>query len=341
MKSGLIRMFSVTFLTNASTPESKMERFFKAGPDVGKCLQARCRERSESTRVVAIKLRRNMRAISRILYALALLFACSVVSATEVVTYYYTDAQGTILLATDAQGNTISSSDYRPYGAQALGMAAGGLGYADQVSDPETGLIYMQARYYDPEIGRLVGVDQAGFEISDTFGFNRYDYALNNPFAYVDPTGMSPEDSSGPDTTPLPPVTVVANRAPDIIILPSFGDAPTIPSLKRDTVQPESYKETMRIICENRNNGLIDRSGRWNDLNRRNAEHYYFGNLLGNKLGPGAVVAIVAYEAVKYPRYLLGGSTTPTKLGLQMGLMGAADSWTNGRSSPASCEGKK
>lgn len=45
----------------------------------------------------------------------------------------------------------------------------------------------MQQRYYDPIIGRFMGNDPIGFR--DVYSFNRYAYANNNPYRYVDPDG--------------------------------------------------------------------------------------------------------------------------------------------------------
>jgi len=49
----------------------------------------------------------------------------------------------------------------------------------------------MQARYYDPVIGRFYSNDPIGFR--DVHSFNRYAYANNNPYKYTDPTGMDAE----------------------------------------------------------------------------------------------------------------------------------------------------
>ncbi|MCG9732325.1 RHS repeat-associated core domain-containing protein [Shewanella sp. Isolate13] len=49
----------------------------------------------------------------------------------------------------------------------------------------------MQARYYDPLIGRFYSNDPIGFR--DVHSFNRYAYANNNPYKYTDPTGKVPE----------------------------------------------------------------------------------------------------------------------------------------------------
>jgi uncharacterized protein RhaS with RHS repeats len=47
----------------------------------------------------------------------------------------------------------------------------------------------MQARYYDPVIGRFYSNDPVGFR--DVHSFNRYAYANNNPYKYVDPDGRT------------------------------------------------------------------------------------------------------------------------------------------------------
>jgi hypothetical protein len=46
----------------------------------------------------------------------------------------------------------------------------------------------MQARYYDPVIGRFYSNDPISFR--GIHSFNRYAYANNNPYKYIDPTGM-------------------------------------------------------------------------------------------------------------------------------------------------------
>jgi uncharacterized protein RhaS with RHS repeats len=49
----------------------------------------------------------------------------------------------------------------------------------------------MQARYYDPLIGRFYSNDPMGFR--DVHSFNRYAYANNNPYKYTDPDGNNPK----------------------------------------------------------------------------------------------------------------------------------------------------
>ena len=66
-------------------------------------------------------------------------------------------------------------------------------GYTGHVGD-STGLVYMQARYYDPVIERFYSNDPVGFK--GVHSFNRYAYANNNPYKYKDPTGKSSEEAN-------------------------------------------------------------------------------------------------------------------------------------------------
>jgi RHS repeat-associated protein len=135
-----------------------------------------------------------MRTTSRISrwLAVALLLIVSpagFAQATETVTYYYTDQQGTPLATADASGNILTTSDYRPYGSQVLGSPVGGPGYTGHVNDPDSGLVYMQARYYDPVVGRFLATDQVGPSPGNPLTFSRYAHAADNPVANVDADG--------------------------------------------------------------------------------------------------------------------------------------------------------
>ena len=78
------------------------------------------------------------------------------------VTYVYTDPQGTPLAEANASGVITATFDYAPYGSQAMGSPPSGPGYTGHVNDPDTGLVYMQARYYDPVVGRFISTDPVG-----------------------------------------------------------------------------------------------------------------------------------------------------------------------------------
>lgn len=107
---------------------------------------------------------------------------------TETVAYYYTNPQGTPLATADASGNILTTADYRPYGSQVLGSPIGGPGYTGHVNDPDSGLVYMLARYYDPVVGRFLSIDPSNVQVAGD-NFNRYEYAGSNPARFTDSNG--------------------------------------------------------------------------------------------------------------------------------------------------------
>jgi RHS repeat-associated protein len=64
-------------------------------------------------------------------------------------------------------------------------------GYTGHEHIQETNLINMNARLYDPSIGRFISADTIIDGMYGTQGFNRYSYVKNNPLKYVDPSGHS------------------------------------------------------------------------------------------------------------------------------------------------------
>jgi RHS repeat-associated protein len=106
--------------------------------------------------------------------------------AQAVVTYIHTDILGSPVAESDSNGTLIKKLHYKPFG-ETLEPKQNTVGYTGHMEDKELGLTYMQARYYDPLIGRFYSNDPIGFR--DVHSFNRYTYANNNPYKYVDPDG--------------------------------------------------------------------------------------------------------------------------------------------------------
>ncbi len=133
--------------------------------------------------------------IPAFLVSLAIVFTAGPASAVETITYYHNDIAGTPILATDAAGAVLWKENYRPYGDKLNNPPAGAdnkLGFTGKPYDANTGLSYMGARYYDPVIGRFAGIDPVGFDESNLHSFNRYTYANNNPYKFIDPDGRAP-----------------------------------------------------------------------------------------------------------------------------------------------------
>jgi RHS repeat-associated protein len=106
------------------------------------------------------------------------------------VTYSHADVLGSPMLRTNAAGAVVQTTVHEPYGATAAGWdVPPRVGYTGHVNDPETGLVYMQQRYYDPIAGRFLSLDPVTTNAKDGSFFNRYEYAESNPYKYIDPDG--------------------------------------------------------------------------------------------------------------------------------------------------------
>jgi RHS repeat-associated protein len=105
------------------------------------------------------------------------------------VKYQHTDALGSPVAVTNASGQVIERMDYEPWGAIIGKPNHNGIGYTGHVMDSATGLTYMQQRYYDPSIGRFMSVDPIAANGDTGANFNRFKYAANNPYRFIDPDG--------------------------------------------------------------------------------------------------------------------------------------------------------
>ena len=96
------------------------------------------------------------------------------------------------MAASDAAGFVVNSYEYDSYGRieASIEGIANPFTYTGREQDPESGLYYYRARYYDPEIGRFLSEDPIGFTARD---LNLYRYVGNNPVKFVDPDGLKVE----------------------------------------------------------------------------------------------------------------------------------------------------
>ena len=85
----------------------------------------------------------------------------------------------------DEWGNVLSTSGTM---ASTLGQY-NPLRYRSYVYDQETGLYYLQSRYYNPEWGRFINADGMIATGQGLIGNNMFAYCGNNPVIYVDPFG--------------------------------------------------------------------------------------------------------------------------------------------------------
>jgi RHS repeat-associated protein len=99
------------------------------------------------------------------------------------------DQLGSIDVLINAQGVIVDQRTYDSFGNtlnQLDPTVKFRFGYTGRESDPETGLYYYRARYFDANVGRFISTDPIGFEAGDS---NLYRYVNNSPTLATDPTG--------------------------------------------------------------------------------------------------------------------------------------------------------
>ncbi|MFN8091781.1 MAG: RHS repeat-associated core domain-containing protein [Vicinamibacteria bacterium] len=112
--------------------------------------------------------------------------------------YFHADGLGSIIAMTDAAGNVTSRRQYDAWGNLEVGADQPGYAFTGREWDPETGLYYYRARYYDPKIGRFISEDPIRFAA----GVNFYAYVGNRPTVMTDALGL--QMSPGYGTLPRP-----------------------------------------------------------------------------------------------------------------------------------------
>ena len=128
-------------------------------------------------------------------------------TATGALYYYVLNAQGDVVGLLNSSGELVVEYKYDPWGnllETIIGVdetdskyaAYNNMGlrnplrYRGYIYDRDTGLYYLQSRYYDPTIGRFINADT--YTTTDTDGLlstNMFAYCENNPVNRSDPTG--------------------------------------------------------------------------------------------------------------------------------------------------------
>ncbi len=111
--------------------------------------------------------------------------------------WFHSDLLHSVRVITDAKGEAVHRKRYLPFGdsvasSQDESPKVDAHGYIGQLED-ENGLVYLNARYYDPEIGRFISPDPSHV-LDQGVGPNRYTYAMNDPINQRDPSGLASED---------------------------------------------------------------------------------------------------------------------------------------------------
>jgi len=113
--------------------------------------------------------------------------------------YFTLDHLGSNILITRDDGTVFERESYDAWGKRRLANGSDAMsctiatgttrGFTNQEMMDEICAINLNARIYDPVIGRFMSADS---DVPDPFGpqtFNRYSYVDNGPLSYTDPTG--------------------------------------------------------------------------------------------------------------------------------------------------------
>ena len=105
----------------------------------------------------------------------------------DVIAIYNQDGERIFEYAYDAWGNILRSAQISTGGRAANQVNP--FRYRGYYYDTETGLYYLQSRYYNPQWGRFLNADGYVSTGTGLLGYNMYAYCDNNPVNRIDPTG--------------------------------------------------------------------------------------------------------------------------------------------------------
>ncbi len=110
--------------------------------------------------------------------------------------FLHRDRLGSTVAVSDASAAVVWRGAYTAFGhlATESGQRVTNYLYTGKELDPETGLYYFGARYYDPILARFTTPDSVVADVYSPRDLNRFAYARNNPLRYIDPTGHSALD---------------------------------------------------------------------------------------------------------------------------------------------------
>jgi RHS repeat-associated protein len=103
------------------------------------------------------------------------------------VSFLHRDHLATVKMVTSTAGAVTERTGYAAFGEPKPSTSLP-KGFIGERPDVETGMLYLNARYYDPALGRFISPDDMDPTLAGV-GTNRYAYAQNDPVNNSDPNG--------------------------------------------------------------------------------------------------------------------------------------------------------
>ncbi|WP_164755338.1 RHS repeat-associated core domain-containing protein [Mesorhizobium sp. M7A.F.Ca.US.014.04.1.1] len=104
--------------------------------------------------------------------------------------FLHRDHLASVRMVTDSTSAIVEQTNYATYGERLNTGFQTQKSYIGERFDPETGLLYLNARYMDPVLGRFISPDDWD-PTKQGVGTNRYVYAQNDPVNKADNNGHS------------------------------------------------------------------------------------------------------------------------------------------------------
>ncbi len=113
--------------------------------------------------------------------------------------WLHTDTLGSPIASTGPTGAVVERTRYEPYGIPAAGVVRDGIGFTGHVNDVDTGLVYMQQRYYDPVAARFLSVDPVSTDASTGSALQPVPIRHGTtPIGFIDPDGRAEDNPIAP-----------------------------------------------------------------------------------------------------------------------------------------------
>ena len=195
----------------------------------------------------------------------------------KLVSYVY-DAWGNIISTTYSNGGSTSAARFNPFT------------YRGYYRDSETGMYYLNSRYYNPRMGRFISADDInnlGAE-GDVLSHNLYIYCLNNPVNRTDAQG----EWSIPNWAKIAIGAVATVAAVAVTVATGGAAAPVLLSVAASTVGGAATAAIKHRV----------NTGSWDGAGEKAIEGAVNGFMVGGLCALGGSVAGGAVRTIKNAR---------------------------------------